>query len=219
MIIKQRKTIIIILLLIILPAILLTSFEISLRSSAKSYALSRGRTIATNAVNQASYLMELQTWYDSLVTVERDELGRIQNILVDGFALNKLAGRIAETVEAFIVKESSEPLNIPISAILGVSSIGVMGPRFNVACRAVSSANTDIESYFDQAGINQTRHRIIATIQVWIRFIVAGQSVVYEYENKIVLCETLIVGTVPQTYLDSEQEYLNLLPLIPDSGE
>ena len=47
-----------------------------------------------------------------------------------------------------------------------------------------------------------------------IRFILAGQSVDYNFQTDTILCETLIVGTVPDTYLQNNGQS-QVLPLVP----
>ena len=72
----------------------------------------------------------------------------------------------------------------------------------------------DIDSEFTSAGINQTKHRITATIQVFLRYTLPGQSIVVQYENTLPIYETVIVGNVPNTYLETGEQK-DLLYLVP----
>lgn len=188
--------------------------EWSLRAVAREYALARGRMIANDAVNQACLQEDFAMWYDQLVHITRNEKGDVQSVQIDGFALNQLSGRIAQRTRELLTQTGEEPVRIPFAGVLGIQAVGVKGPAFVVSCRAVPAVDTQLYSQFLSAGINQTNHRITAKVDVLIRFILAGQSVDYSFQTDTILCETLIVGTVPNTYLQSDGQG-QVLPLVP----
>lgn len=190
-------------------------FELSLRASAQKFALSRGRSVTMQAVSESASQMNYQQYYDDLVKIDRDEDGSIKTIHIDGFALNELMSQMAIIAENKIEELGSEPLEIPLSSILGTQMLGTSGRKYAVECKAYASVDMDVESEFISAGINQTKHRITAIVKTWVRFIMGGQVVSYEYENAITVVETVIVGQVPQTYL--EQQQIPLLQLTPES--
>lgn len=192
----------------------LVCVEWSLRAVAREYALARGRMIANDAVNQACLEEDFATWYDQLVHITRDENGNVQSVEIDGFALNQLSGRIAQRTRELLTQAGEEPVRIPFAGVLGIQAVGVKGPAFVVSCRAVPAVDTQLYSQFVSAGINQTNHRITAKVDVLIRFILAGQSVDYNFRTDTILCETLIVGTVPDTYLQNNGQS-QVLPLVP----
>ncbi len=192
-------------------------FELSLRNAARQLAVARASIIVNNAINVSLYRDELAVWYEDLVTIERSDIGQIQSVIIDGYALNQLAGQIAKSVESIIETDSKESITISLSSVFGTAAIGIAGPRFTVECRALPAVNVDIESKFEQAGINQTKHSLTANIYADVRFLVAGRIVAYENKSSLLLCETIIVGIVPDTYLNggSNGGVLPLLPLSP----
>lgn len=190
-------------------------FEMSLRAAAQKFALSRGRSVTMQAVSESASQMNYQQYYDDLVQIERDEDGVIKTIHIDGFALNELMSEMATIAEKKIEELGSQPLEIPLSSIMGTQMLGTSGAKYAIECKAYASVDMDVESEFVAAGINQTKHRITAIVKTWVRFIMGGQVVSYEYENAITVVETIIVGEVPQTYLDQQQ--IPLLQLTPES--
>ena len=139
-------------------------FEYSLRSVAREMAEAQGDSLAAEAVSFAVNQSGSQHQYDELVDLEKDELGNITMVKVNGYVLNELT--------------------------------------------------REIDSEFTSAGINQTKHRITATIQVFLRYTLPGQSVVVQYENTLPIYETVIVGNVPNTYLETGEQK-DLLYLVP----
>jgi sporulation protein YunB len=214
---KKKRIVWAVALCIFLGACLTFGFEISLRNVAKQIALARAAVIVNNAVTASAYRSDFSTWYEKLVIVDRSSLGEIQSVRIDGAALNQLAGQIQKSVTDLIDADSQKPLTVSLSSILGTASIGISGPRFSVDCSALPSVDVSIQSRFEQAGINQTKHSLVATVHTVLRIFVAGRLAMYETETPVLLCETVIVGSVPSTYLqnDTNTPVLPLLPLKP----
>lgn len=205
------------LIVVLFAAFMAFGFELSLRNASRQLALARAAVIVNNAINASAYREDFALWYERMVRMERDEFGEIQSVVIDGFALNQLAGQMARSIESYIEEDADGELSVSLSSVLGTASIGVGGPRFVVECRALPTVDVDVESRFDHAGINQTKHSLSATIQTQVRFFVAGRVVTYQNQNPIMLCEIIIVGRVPQTYLEGGGDaVLPVLPLSPE---
>ena len=63
-------------------------------------------------------------------------------------------------------------------------------------------------------GINQTLHRIFLNIDAQLSVVIPGVDVTVNTETEVLLAESVIVGKVPDTYLQSDKldEMLNLVP-------
>lgn len=55
-------------------------------------------------------------------------------------------------------------------------------------------------SEFEDAGINQTRHKIILKVSTNVMTIAPFYSSLQNFENDITIAETVIVGNIPETY-------------------
>ncbi len=214
---KRKRIALAIVLCLLLCALVALGFELSLRTVAKQVAVARAAVIVNNAVTASAYQTDLTLYYEKLVTVERDAVGSIQSVRIDGYALSQLAGNIQKWVESSVESDSKKPFTISLSSILGTAAIGISGPRITVECNALPSVDVSIQSRFDQAGINQTKHSLTANVHTYVRLFVSGRLTIYESTTPVLLCETVIVGEVPQTYLqnDSNNSVLPLLPLTP----
>jgi len=83
--------------------------------------------------------------------------------------------------------------------ILNLKRLAICEPRFN---------DVELKSDFSTAGINQTHHRIIAEITISYKFFIPGKWQGSKVVADIVVAETVIMGTVPDsyTYLGSSDE-------------
>ena len=65
----------------------------------------------------------------------------------------------------------------------------------------VGSSNASFENEFTEAGINQTKHRIILNVDVSVSILLPGFSTYTKVSNRFTVAETIIVGTVPDSYV------------------
>ena len=74
--------------------------------------------------------------------------------------------------------------------------------------------NTNFETEFETAGINQTRHKIFLTLRATISLIVPTGSQLVDVTSKVPIVESIIVGEVPQSFVDvnDKDDMLNLIP-------
>ena len=64
----------------------------------------------------------------------------------------------------------------------------------------VGSAKASLRNAFTSAGINQTRHEIRLVVDVYVSVLLPGFSTVTKVTNRCAVAETVIVGSVPDTY-------------------
>ena len=69
----------------------------------------------------------------------------------------------------------------------------------------VGTVDGEFFSEFTSAGVNQTLHRICLKLTVPLTLMLPGGAVETVSETELCVAETVIVGQVPQTYLDAGQ--------------
>ena len=80
----------------------------------------------------------------------------------------------------------------------------------NKGCReSLSIRNSDatFQSNFTQAGINQTLHQVTMEVSIDVSVLVLGQTDSFTLESQVVVAETVIVGQVPNTFLQTGGAY------------
>ena len=89
------------------------------------------------------------------------------------------------------------------------------GPNIKVKIIPVGSVSINFSDEFKQAGINQTRHKIYMEMQTQVRIVVPLGSDIINVATKVPITETIIIGDVPDTYVnvDNEDQMLNLVPI------
>ena len=63
---------------------------------------------------------------------------------------------------------------------------------------------TDVKTEFESAGINQTIYRIYLELEAVVNVLTPYKTIRKEIVSQVLLVETVIVGGVPQTYLNMD---------------
>ena len=93
-------------------------------------------------------------------------------------------------------------LSIPIGNVLGSSLLLGKGPEIPVDITMLSSSHVDFQNELSDAGINQTKHQIKLEVVIDIDVIMPWQTVSTQVVSEILIAETVILGDVPETYLN-----------------
>ena len=154
--------------------------------------------IVFEAVNEAIDSGEIT--YDQLISFEKDNDGKITAVHSNMAACNRLQVEILDIILARIDQVSARELSIPVGSLTGSALLAGRGPRIKVRMESVGSSSARFENEFSSAGINQTNHRIVLHIDVSVAILLPGFTTATEVSNAVTVAETVIVGTVPDTY-------------------
>ena len=109
---------------------------------------------------------------------------------------------------------SKKPIKIPLGSFSGVSIFAGLGPKITYEINPYGEVFCYFTSNFETAGINQTYHKLYLIIKIKVNVVLPLKNVLVNSESEVLLCETLIVGKIPEVYLNSNSltEMLNLVP-------
>ena len=154
--------------------------------------------IVFEAVNEAIESGEIT--HDPLISFEKDNDGKITAVHSNMAACNRLQVEILDIILARIDQVSARELSIPVGSLTGSALLAGRGPRIKVRMESVGSSSARFENEFTSAGINQTNHRIVLHIDVSVAILLPGFTTATQVSNAVTVAETVIVGTVPDTY-------------------
>ena len=154
--------------------------------------------VVCDAVNEA--VNSGKICYNELVSFEKDYEGHVTALHSNMAACNRLQSEILDTIVERMGEISSRELSIPLGNLTGSPLLAGRGPRFHIKMESMGSSSARFENEFISAGINQTRHQIILHIDVYVTILLPGATTVAKVSNAITVAETVIVGSVPQTY-------------------
>ena len=173
------------------------------------------RASTTVAVNDAVYYtLSDEMRYEDLVTVTRDESGKIVAVAANPLKINKIARDTASISQSNLKNLSLNGIPVPLGALTGIEAFAGLGPSIHFRIIPVSSVSCAFSSTFESVGINQTKHSIYLNVIADISIVMPSKTKNFAVTTQILVGEYVIVGTVPDTYLQSDI-FGNKLPLAP----
>ena len=154
--------------------------------------------IIVEAVNEA--IQDGDVDYEELISLEKDNEGKITAIHSNMAAFNRLQAQILDLILARIDQVSARELSIPIGTLTGSALLAGRGPRISVRMESVGSSSAKFENQFQSAGINQTNPQIILKVDVKVSILLPGYTTATTVSTAVTVAETVVVGAVPETY-------------------
>ena len=157
---------------------------------------------ATRAANEAVMaVFSGGTKYNDLVTVERNKDNEIVMLSANQAEVNQLARDTTIITQSKIALLFYEAISIPLGSLTGIPLLNDRGPNVNVEVSPIGAVSCQFVSQFESAGINQTLHRIYLNVESRVDVIVPTMHKVLSITTPILVCETIIIGKIPDTYL------------------
>lgn len=159
--------------------------------------------VVMEAVSDAVNSGEIQ--YNDLISLEKDADGGIAALQSNMAEFNRLQSAITKDILDRLGQVSEMDLTIPLGTLTGSALLVGRGPSLSVRMQSLGSCSAHFENQFDQAGINQTTHRIILCVEVNMSILLPGFQTSTQVNASFSVAETVIVGDVPEsyTYFDS----------------
>ena len=163
------------------------------------------RASTTVAVNDAVYYtLSDDMRYEDLVTVSRNDSGEIVGVSANSLKINKIARDTASISQSNLKNLSLNGIPIPLGALTGIEAFAGLGPSIHFRIIPVSSVSCDFSSTFESVGINQTKHSIYLNIIADISIVMPSRTENFAVTTEILVGESIIVGQVPDAYLQSD---------------
>lgn len=173
------------------------------------------RSSTSRAVNAAvQTVINESNVYDELIEIKTDDDGKIIFIQVRSLKVNKLAKEIGKVASQNLDLIKNQGVSIPLGTLSGISFFVGIGPDVTFHIMAISTIHSKFSSEFTSAGINQTNHRIYLNISTDVELIMPTATRSINVNTHILICEAILVGEIPSTYLNSDSldEMMNLIP-------
>jgi len=174
------------------------------------------RSLSMIAMNNAiTKLTSDEELYTDLVKIQEDETGKITLIQANVFAINNLTNQIMGETQTELEDMGDVGISIPIGSFSGLPVLNGLGPKVTIRLLPVGNVQCNFVSEFTSAGINQTSHKIFVNLEAKVSLVLPLATKQVTTDTQILICESIIVGSVPEVYLQatSLDEMLNLVPV------
>ena len=193
------------LILIVVLVVLFLGLRSEYRSVVNDLAQTQVKNTTSDLTNDAIAMQiasgEIQ--YDRIVFFEKNLDGRITALKTNMSEVNRLKTDILNIINDEILALDTSDIGIPLGSLFLPEFLSGKGPAIPVHILSIRNSDANFVSHFSQAGINQTLHRLNMEVSIDVAVLVLGQTSSFTLTSEVVVAETIIVGDVPQTYLQT----------------
>ena len=181
------------------------SSSIYLKKISTEIAIADAKDVITAKVNDAVIQTLAEGDYDGdyFVTFQKSDTGEVSAISSNMARINELSSRVLEKVVGS-TKENTVTIGIPTGNLTGASLLMGRGPKIPVKIVVLSSSRVEFDNSIITAGINQTKHQINLRVTVDMEILVPWGTQSTEVGTDVLIADTVIVGKVPDTYLNMQ---------------
>ena len=121
--------------------------------------------------------------------------------------VNRLKTDILNIINDEILALDHSDIGIPLGSLFLPEFLSGRGPSIPVHILSIRNSDAVFLSDLTQAGINQTLHKLIMEVSVDVSVLILGQTSNFTLTSEVVVAETVIVGQVPDTFLQTGGNY------------
>ena len=181
----------------------------------KTYSAAQTRALTEQAVNLAvSNVINRSISYDTLIDISYNASGEIASFSANQYEINSITREIVKEAQFLMDSIGEDGLPLNIGTFTGIPFLLGRGPMINLKLVPIGSVSGTFASEFNAVGINMTRHALFLYVDIHVSIVMPIKSYDVYTTSQVLLAESIIVGKVPEVYLNggSLGQSLNLVP-------
>lgn len=172
-----------------------------IRELAETQVRNRTSDLINDAIDRQIEIGNIR--YDRMVYFEKDLDGRITALKTNMSEVNRLKTDVLNLINDEILAMDEDHIGIPVGNLFLPELLSGKGPNIPVHILSIRNSDANFTSDFVQAGINQTLQKLNMNVLVDVSVLVLGKTESFTVSSQVVVAETIIVGQVPDTYLQT----------------
>lgn len=192
--------------------------DLHIRPIITKVSLYQCQVIATKIINQAIFdQLEGEGYdYSSLVTFTTNANGDVIALESNMQSINRFKAELTLLVNDAITQIDEQHVDIALGTVTGAHLLYGKGPVYRFRLSPGGYVNTRLISSFTSAGINQTLHQIVLEVTVNVAAIIPGYTQHVDVVSDYIMAETVIVGSIPESYTHVITESTDMLSQLND---
>ena len=181
----------------------------------KTYTYAEVKALIEKAVNiSVSNVINKTLSYESLIDINYTNSGEILSFSANQYEINSITREIVKESQYQLDNLGHDGLKLNIGTLSGIPFLIGTGPMINLRLVPIGDVNSKFDSEFSSVGINITKHTLFLYINIHASIVLPIKSYEVKTTSQVLLAESIIVGKVPQVYLDGSAigKSLNLVP-------
>ena len=167
----------------------------------------RAEVLVSRAVNKAlAEQFSDENRPVDIFRVQKGENGAMELVQADSVQINVLMTELSMNLQKAFREMELEKYEVPLGSLLGSKIFSQMGPYINLSVVPLSVSSMDFRTEFETQGINQTKYRLYIVLKCRIKVLAPFSSEIFETENIIPVAEAVILGQVPDNFVQVPEE-------------
>ena len=200
-----RTLVFLIIVLLVVMLIFRNKYRLTIRDLAETQVRNTTSDLINDAIDKQIENGSIQ--YDRIVYFEKDLNGRITALKTNMSEVNRLKTDILNLINDEILALDTSDIGIPLGSLFIPEIFSGKGPEIPVHILSIRNSDASFSSNFTEAGINQTLQQLNMEVCVDVAVLVLGETNSFTVASQVVVAETIIVGQVPDTFLQTGGQY------------
>ncbi|MCI9598304.1 MAG: sporulation protein YunB [Firmicutes bacterium] len=167
----------------------------------------RARVLVTRMVTKAiNDQFQQETDAEKLIIRKTNDKGELEMIQADTKAINLLITEISKELQEEYANMDEEITKVPIGSLLDSKVLSQTWPCVRMKVIPLSVSGMDFKTEFETQGINQTKYKVYITLKSEVKMLAPFSAKTFRTSNTILLAEAVIIGNVPQSYVQVPKE-------------
>lgn len=182
--------------------IVFVAINVKVRPLLKKMTAVQAEYITNLAVNEAAedVLAREDIDYQRFVSLHQLDDGTVSSMTTDIREMNKFKTALSKEIQNKLGEHCDREVSVPVGTLTGIDLLTGRGPRIRMKIELYGNVTASLKSSFEDAGINQTRHRIICDVNVGVSAILPVCSSYTDVYNSFTVSETVLLGDVPDSF-------------------
>lgn len=199
---RNRRRLILLLALCVLVG-LLAYLRLGVAPMVRELSKARVSNRASYVINEAieEQLDSQNIDYENIVYLEKDVNGAITALKTNINEINRLKTQILSVIDTMLLDLDINEIGLPLGSLILPEVFSGTGPVLPVKVMSISTSDATFQNEFEEAGINQTTHRICMDVTITMTILTPAGTEEVSASSTVVVAETVIVGNVPGSYV------------------
>lgn len=173
-----------------------------IKPSIASIAEVKVKAIITQTINDAiQEKFIIDTDIQQLLTIKTDVDGNVTYVEANAVAMNELAAALATDAQNKFKNMEPQDVRIPAGSLIGSQMLSQVGPGVHLKILPIGMSKANFRTEFESCGINQTKYKVFLEFESQAKVLVPFSINNINVTNTILVAEAIIVGKVPNTYV------------------
>lgn len=142
----------------------------------------------------------------NLFTEQRNSKGELEMVQADSVKINLLMSQLAMNIQEEFSRSGREKFSVSFGTLIGSRVLSQSKPDMTITVVPLSVSSMDFRTEFETQGINQTKYKIYVILECRVKMLAPFSTEIFKVKNTVLVAETVILGTVPDSYVQVPKE-------------